>query len=1154
MSLQFIFGPSGSGKSYYLYQHVIQESMLHPEQNYIVLVPEQFTMQTQKDLVAMHPRHGIMNIDILSFARLAYRVFEETGGEMLPVLDDEGKNLILRKIAGDYEDELCVLKGNMKKLGYISEVKSVISEFTQYDIGEEELERVMETVGKDSRLYYKLKDIGILYRGFTEYLEKKYITKEELLDVLSRTVKQSEMLRNSTVVLDGFTGFTPIQNRLLLELLLHCRKIMVTVTMDERENPYVYRHPYQLFALSKHMVTTLAALAADNRIEIEEPVLRYEPCVYRFRDNAALAFLEKNLFRYGAKTFEGEQDAIGIHAARNPREEALAAAGAIRRLVRKEGMRFREIGVIVSNMDVYGDYLKRAFELYEIPVFMDHKRNVLLNSFVEYIRSLLNMAEQNFTYESVFRFLRTNLAGFTFGEVDELENYVLGLGIKGYKRWQEKWVRLLKGMHAEDLDRMNHLRVLLVEKADPLMFVLKQRRKTVKDITLAVYEFMVRENLQVRLKQQEEEFQAMGELALAKEYAQVYRVVVELFDKFVELLGDEKVGLEEYCKLLDAGLEEARVGVIPPSLDQVVAGDVERTRLKDIRALFFLGANDTHLPGALLRTGLLSERDREHFQKEKLALAPGGKERAYIQKFYLYANLTKPSERLEIYYSKVSSEGKSIRPSYLIQDIRRMYPLLEVRDEEEKPLAKRELTEKMGVEYLIRGLRSSGNGMDDVWKELYSWYKRNEKWQEKVESLLAAGYYRRPMDGLTEVAAKKLYGEGFEDSITRMERFAVCAFAHFLTYGLNLKERQQYEFQAVDLGNVCHSALEKYSGKVEASGADWTLVPEDIRKQYIEESVEEAITDYGNAVLYSSARDEYMIVRMKRMLERTVWALTRQLEAGDFRPSAYEIRFASGKIDRIDTCAKEEKVYVKVVDYKTGSKAFDVVSLYHGLQLQLMVYMDAAVKIQEQQHPGQEVVPAGVFYYRIQDPLVEKKKEGGEEEEILKELKPDGLVCLKDEVLGHLDHQKSGESLVVPIKYNKNGSLARTSKAVPEEEFRLMMEHAAKKVREAHLGILKGRTEAAPYRKGQETGCDYCRYRHICGFDVKIPGYHYRDIGKMNKEEAVAAMKAEAEEDRRAEAGTERKTEAKKEYGAEEASEQREGTGQRTENSKEGEA
>ncbi len=1118
MSLQFIFGPSGSGKSYELYQSVIKESMEHPKQKFLVLVPEQFTMQTQKDLVAMHPRHGIMNIDVLSFGRLAYRVFEETGGGNLPVLDDEGKNLVLRKIAGDYEDQLSVLRGNMKKLGYISEVKSVISEFTQYDIGEEEIDQVMEAAGENSRLYFKLQDLKILYRGFREYLESRYITKEELLDVLSREVERSEMLKNSTVVLDGFTGFTPVQNRLLLELLKHCRKLCVTVTMDEREDPFTYRHPYQLFALSKHMATGLTELARQAKAEILTPVYLYGQPVRRFLDNPSLAFLERNLFRYrknageGESTCPGEDQAVGIHVARNPRAEAMAVAGQIRSLVRKEGYRYREIGVIVSDMSAYGDYLKQAFEVYEIPVFMDQKKSILLNPFVEYIRSLLNMAEQNFTAESVFRFLRTNLSGFTMEETDALENYVIGLGIKGYKRWQERWIRRLKDTAEEDLEVFNHCRVRLVEKVDGLSYVLKQRKKTVRDITMALYEFLVQEELQKKLKVQEEVFQEKGEQALAREYAQIYRIVIELFDKFVELLGEEPVSLKEYEKLLDAGLEEAKVGVIPPSPDQVVAGDMERTRLKDIKALFFVGANDVYLPGNLLRTGMLSERDRDRFSREKLSLSPGGKEKAYEQKFYLYMNLTKPSKRLEIFYSRVSSDGKSLRPSYLIQEIRRLYPDLVLQDEEAKGFGEREWTEGLGLEAWIHGLGSLGRGVDSAWMELHRKSRVDPAWKEKTDRLLDAGFYRRPSDPLTEQTARRLYGEKFEDSITRIERFSSCAFAHFLTYGLRLKERQEYDFQAVDLGNICHGALERFSGKLEKEEKDWTTLSEDERKAYIDESVEEAVTDYGNSVLYSSARNEYMIVRIKRMLERTVWALTRQLKAGDFRPSAYEMRFRGGKIDRIDTCVDGDKVYVKVVDYKTGKKAFDVTALYHGLQLQLMVYLDAAVGLEEKRHPGQEVIPAGVFYYRIEDPLVDKRQkteDSGEEiqEDILKELKPDGVINCKDEVLAHLDRRMEGESLVVPVKYNKNGSLSKTSKAVSEEEFAVMMQHAVGKVKSVHEQILKGEVEPRPYRNGQETGCDYCGYRNICGFDTRLNGYEYRKIRKMSLEEAIAAMK-----------------------------------------------
>lgn len=1108
MPLKFVFGPSGSGKSSYLYQHVIQESMKYPERNYIVLVPEQFTMQTQKDLVMMHERKGIMNIDVLSFARLAYRVFEETGGGGLPVLDDEGKNLILRKIAGDYESELKMLGGHMKKQGYISEVKSVISEFTQYDIGEDEIERVMESAGESSRLYYKLADIRLLYRGFTDYLREKYITKEELLDVLSREVEKSERLKNSTVVLDGFTGFTPVQDRLLGELMRHCREVIVTVTMDRRENPYVYEHPYQLFALSKQMVTSLLQIAKQNKIPVEEPVELYDHVPWRFKEQEALAFLEKHLFRYGAGAYEKEQEQVKLHLAKNPREEAYAVAEQVRRMMREDGYRLRDIGVVVSDMDVYADHLKQAFIKYDIPFFMDHKRSILLNSFVEYIRSVLHMAEQSFSYESVFRFLRTNLAGFTYEEIDELENYVIGLGIKGYKHWQEKWTRKLKGMAQEDLDKMNHYRRQLVEKVDGLIYVLRQRRKTVADITRAIYEFMVQENLQVRLAEQEELFKAKGELALAREYAQIYRIVIELFDKFVELLGDEEVSLSEYCKLLDAGLEEARVGVIPPEVDQVVIGDMQRTRLKDIKALLFAGANDVYLPGALLRTGLLSELDREKFAREKLTLSAGGKEKAYVQKFYLYLNLTKPSEKLNIYYSKVSADGKSVRPSYLIQELQKLFPKLKVRDEE-RYLKEQELTENIGFDRMIREFVQKRHETDGAWCELYNWYKKNPKWQEKVERFLEAGYYRKPLDALTEEAAKRLYGEEFETSITRMERFAVCAFSHFLTYGLGLREREEYDFQAADLGNVCHRALERFSYKVEQETGDWLKLTEEQRNQYVEESVEEAIADYGNSILYSSSRNAYLIVRMKRMLEKTVWALTKQLAAGDFKPSAYEMRFANGKIDRVDTCEDGDCIYVKVIDYKTGSKSFDVTALYHGLQLQLMVYMDAALQLEQKKHPEKEILPAGVFYYRIQDPLIDRPKEGEEQESILKELKPDGMISLEKEVLEHLDHCMVGESSVIPVKYNKNGSLSKSSKAASAQDFYLMMKYAVNKVEEIRQKILSGDVKVNPYRRGTETSCDYCSYRQICGFDTKMEGYRYREIDAMSVDKVIQAIKGE---------------------------------------------
>lgn len=1112
MSLQFIFGNSGSGKSHYLYHHIVEEAIRHPQTNYLVLVPEQFTMQTQKDLCAAHPRGGIMNVDVLSFGRLAHRIFEEVGKDNRQVLDDEGKNLVLRRIAGDCEDELTVLKGNLKKQGYISEVKSVISEFTQYGVDFERLDEFMGTLNQESYLYYKLKDIRRVYEKFEDYLSEKYITKEEMLDVLSDEVPSSHILKGSVVALDGFTGFTPVQNRLIGELLKVCERVMVTVEMDEREDPFVCRHPYQMFALSKEMTASLVKTAREAGVQTDDPVYLYEKPVRRFRDNPGMAFLESELFRYSGKTFDGSQDAVTLHEAGSPRGEAEYVAESIRRLVREKNMRYREIAVIAADMNVYADALEKACSLFDIPVFMDHKKSILLNAFVEYLRSLLVMVEQNFTYESVFRHLRTGLCGFTADEIDRMENYCLALGIRGYRKWQQAWVRRPAGTDEEELGRLNHLRVIFVEKISALRAILKQRTKTVQDVTQAVYEYLVQEKLQEQLKEMELDFQERGELALAKEYAQIYRIVVELFDKFVELLGDEQITLKEYCELLDAGLEEAKVGVIPPSLDQLVIGDVERTRIKNIRALFFVGASDTLLTANAGSKGLLSERDRDFFRVENIALSPGAKEQIYIQKFYLYLNLTKPSEYLSVSWPRVSGEGKSVRPAYLIADIRRLFPNIAVQDEEKKSMPEHEMGKKTGIRWLAGGVRDRSAGLSEEWKELYTWYAKDKGSARELERIIRAGFLKKEREALEPETARELYPGPERISVTRLEQFASCACAHFLRYGLKLSDREEYGFEALDLGNIAHQALERFSRKADEERLGWVEMTEEKRNELIDESVEESIVDYGNTVLYSSARNEYMIGRIKRLIGRSVWALSKQLEKGDFLPSGYEMKFGSGKIDRIDTCEDEDRVYVKVTDYKTGMKAFDITAFCHGLQIQLPVYLNAALKIEEKKYPDREICPAGIFYYRISDPFVERPETEEEvERSLLKELRLDGLVNGDEQVVDHLEHGLSGNSVLFPMGKNKDGSLSKASRVLGPDDFHAMLAYT--KIMEAELKqrMYEGEVQAEPYELNGATGCDYCGCRDICGFDPRIEGCRYRQLENYSLEEAANKMRLRTE-------------------------------------------
>ena len=814
MSLQFIMGPPGAGKSHYLHEWVTKESILHPEKNYIVLVPEQFTMQTQKDLVMASPSKGILNVEVLSFDRLAHRVMEEAGEVGKIVLDDVGKNFVIRKVAENKKQELKLLKGKLKKVGYITEVKSVISELTQYNIHPEDMDEMLEKLEKNPSLCHKLSDIKVIYEGFKEYLSDKYITGEEVLDVLVPMVGKSKLLKSSTVILDGFTGFTPIQNKLLRELMQVCEDVVVAVTIDSRESAYECKTKYQLFALSKKMVVDLVKIADEVRVQRKDDICLYQNPIYRFKDNEVLGFLEKNLFRYSRECYEKEQDALQIWCAKNPKEEVDFVAQSIRRLVRKEGYRYKDIAVLASDVNIYANQIEQIFAQYEIPVFMDHKRSILLNSFIEYVRSILAMAENDFSYESVFRYLRTGFVNIKSEDVDVLENYVLAMGIRGYKKWQEQWIHRTRDMDEGQLAEMNRIRETFISSVTDITDALKKKHSTVLEITNALHTFLVQNEMQKKVSEYQLQFETSGELALGKEYAQIYRILIELLEQFVELLGDEEISLREYCELFDAGLEEAKVGIIPPSVDQIVVGDVERSRIKDVKVVFLVGVNDAYIPGGSQNKGILSEYDRECISSKEYALAPNAKEKTYIQKYYLYLALTKPSKQVYLTYSKTTLTGDSARPAYLISELKKMFTALRAKDISLE-LKEKELTKESGVQGLISGLRDKENGFSEEWKELYSWYKKHPEWDVRVQALLDAAFYQAEEKALSEETAKKLFDEVLKQGgATKLEQFAKCAYAHFLKYGLRLKEREEYQFKATDWGNLVHDALELYSKKL----------------------------------------------------------------------------------------------------------------------------------------------------------------------------------------------------------------------------------------------------------------------------------------------------------------------------------------------------
>ena len=652
MSLRFCFGPSGSGKSHRIYEEIMQRAAEEPGRNFLIIVPDQFTMQTQKDLVMRSDRDGILNIDVLSFGRLSHRILEEVGTKEMPVLDDTGKSLVLQKVAADLKEQLPAMGSLLHKQGYIHEVKSAISEFMQYGISIQDMDKLITSAQKRGALAMKLKDLKTLYRGFQDYIRDHFITTEETLDVLRRSLSKSKILKGSVVVFDGFTGFTPIQNRLIQELMRVCAETIVTVTIGVGEDPYKMDGEQKLFHLSKKTVADLEKLAAEAEVERGEDLF-VKGGPNRFAKAPALHYLEQNLFRYQYEPYAGEQQEIHMFEALSPREEVHQTALYIRHLIREQGMTYRDIAVVIGDLEGYASYVETEFGQLEIPCFLDRTRGIVLNPMIEYIKSALQLYIKDFSYDTVFHFLRSGMADISREEIDELENYVIRTGARGYRTYSRLFTRRTEELQgnaegseqAEEktMERLNRIRQQFMDAVEILHMGSQEKAG---DYVSHLYDFLEQNQVQQKLLNYQQQFEKEGDLSRAREYAQIYRLVMDLLDQVYELLGEEEISRQEFADILEAGFGEITVGTIPQNVDRIVVGDMERTRLKQVKVLFFLGVNDGNIPKNASKGGIISDMDREFLIESGTEMAPSPRQQMYIQRLYLYLNMTKPSEQL----------------------------------------------------------------------------------------------------------------------------------------------------------------------------------------------------------------------------------------------------------------------------------------------------------------------------------------------------------------------------------------------------------------------------------------------------------------------------------------------------------------------------
>ncbi len=1138
MGLRFVYGRAGTGKSYWCMQG-IKTSLLKDDNRapLVLVVPEQYTLQAEKDLVGVIGSTGIVGAEVMSFRRMAYRVFNEVGGPTGKTIDASGKAMFLCSIIERIKGDLKVFSRAVKQPGFIGVISKTISEFKRYGIVPDDLERVCIKLAKDIPLRDKLQELSEIYRAFDEALATDYVDLDDYLTILSEKLDRCSFFEGAEIWIDGFSGFTPQEYKVIGELLEKARRVNVCLCIDHIDNRT--GDETGVFAPTARTIHRLKAVAAERNISIEPPISMPDTPPHRFKNSKELAHLEREYFNFPYRVYEGKINNISIFAASNIYSEVEDVARYILKLCRDKGLRYKDIAVVARDPGAYNKLIGCIFDEYEIPYFLDSKKDISGNSLVQSIMSVFDIFIHNWSYQSVFRYLKAGFAGFSTEDVDILENYVLAWGIRG-TAWTDTrdWSLPMepsydnRGMSDYEQKTLQRINVIKRSITRPLLeFYAKIKgNRTVKDICTALYEFLcgikVPEGLQEKIRSLDD----AGELNLANEYRQIWNIIIGVLDRMADTLGKDIVDIAGFRKLFDVGLSEHRLGLIPPALDQVLVADVTRSKSHDIKGLCVLGVNDGVFPAHSADEGILCDRDREKLCSLDIELAQDTRTRAMEEQFLIYSVLTTPAQYLRLSYAAADYRGGSLRPSVIISRIKGLFPaIVEYSDISGRSTHRRELDLVSAPLPTFNRLISRARARDtkpkpgDIWQQVHRWYMEDTQWRDIYKNMLKGLKYSTQTGDIGGQRATDLYGEPLYTSISRLERFTACPFAYFVQYGLRAKGRREFKLTAPDLGTFMHSVIDRFSIGLKDEGKSWRDLDKDFCDKRISAIIDNMLEENPELVLTGSARYRYVTERLKRILKRSVWTIALHIKRGGFEPLGYELAFdgkdgfppiplrlASGKrayltgrIDRVDRMETEDGTYLRVIDYKSGSRGFSLSDLYYGLQLQLITYLAALL---ESRHEGLKapLLPAGFLYFRLEDPMIPDKSGMSEEEierEILKKLKMDGLVLADTELIKEMDREVDGYSEIIPVRINKNGELSKLSSAATPAQFQALLSHTRGLLARAAEEILAGNISIAPYKQKDFTPCNYCEYSAICQFDTMFKDNRYRVLKRVKDEQ-----------------------------------------------------
>lgn len=1106
--IRIITSRAGYGKTESVYKEILAKDK-NSEKTYL-MVPEQFTLQSELVLMDMSKSKGLIYAQVMSFERLSRYVLSRAGGLKRPHIDEVGKHMALRLIFDEYEEKLPMYKSAYRKKGFLNELSHTLSELKKMAVSPAVLIEKSNQIENDVLLKQKLFEIGFIYERFLDYMKDRYIDNEDRISLLAEKIDRYEELSNVGFYFDSFTGFTALELCVIKKLSQMGACLCFALTYDENSSD---REVFSPTGLTIEQLKNIARSTASE--------FKIEPLADESTKSVEIRHIERSIYDYKSLPYEEEVQDVKVFEALDMESEAEHCAVEIMNLVRDYGYRFKDILIITPMPQLYCAPVSRVFARFGIPYFLDIKRDIMSSPLITLIFSYLDMHIKNLRYEDVFSFLKS---GFT--QIDEslympLENFVLKWGIKGgmwpdKNRFEEErfFDKYDTDEYKEKIRAARDYVVSLFELGKNIF----KNSKTGLEYAKALFDFLdeIRafENLETFVDRLREE----NAFDYANENAQIWNIILDTLDQFVEIMGEKSMSLEDFRNIFYEGISRHEVGIIPPALDQVIVATLDRSRSTSVKALFFMGLNDTYVPHVGKDSPILLDDDKKKLKDMGVNLPSETGNTMADEALSIYSALSKANDKLFLSYSLSAGEdGKALRPSTIINRIKTLFVKLhESSFLSETSVFNHISTLDYSFEKLAGRLRdvAKEKRLDDEWLSLYGWYVENDDWKEKIERLLANLFYKNQIEYITFAQANRLYETPLRASVSRLEKFAKCPFEHFVGYALQPEPRKIHEIGAPELGTVFHSALEKFAKLANDKDRLSFLLDRKNCDAQMDALLEESVSDYIRVLMDNSKRNAYMMKKMKKVGRRAAWTMVNHMSKGRFKSYDFEMKLPPividlgeygsveliGQIDRVDILDEDEKTYVKIIDYKSREKKFSLSDTFNGLDIQLSVYLKSVLEHLSSLKKTR-AYPAGAFYFPIVDKLIESELTDVEEieKQIAEKLKMQGIVLKDINIIKAIDEEIENSATVIDVKV-KEGDI-KSENALSDKEFEALLEHVTKLVRDMSKEILSGKITIKPYSNGQSARCDYCDYASICKFDALFEGNTYKTVRSLKDKE-----------------------------------------------------